>query len=60
VTREELLDIDPTGDPEAWDIALRHAWNWAVEAENPENTEIRASTDAAVSQAWSAIAEALK
>lgn len=56
LTREQLLDIDPLQGDEPYIIALRHAWNWAVEAE----TEGEPLECAAVSQAWSAIAEALK
>jgi hypothetical protein len=43
-------------------IALRHAWDWAVEAEGEfYNTgSPAAESAAAISQAWSAIAEALK
>jgi hypothetical protein len=62
LTREELLDIDPIGDTrdKAHIIALRHAWNWAVEAEHCLETDPNRYDCAAVSQAWSAIAEALK
>jgi hypothetical protein len=67
LTREELLDIDPVGflkdSPEhtPYKIALRHAWNWAVEAETcAHDGDSFAQDCAATSQAWSAIAEALK
>lgn len=36
LTREELLDVDPIGGNAwmAYTIAMRHAWNYAIEAEN--------------------------
>jgi hypothetical protein len=66
LTRDELLDIDPADyredfpDEDARLIALRHAWNWGVEAEDLRQKPEVLTTYAAVSQAWSAIAEALK
>jgi hypothetical protein len=66
LTREELLDIDPCfgwhDKGTARCLALRHAWNWAVEAEalRKADTMHRGTDAAAISQAWSAIAEALK
>jgi hypothetical protein len=62
LTRDELLDIDPANSDTARDTAMRHAWNWAVAAEtnNEMGTRENGAQAATVSQAWSAIAEALK